>query len=129
MTPARRAVLAILEAAETPLSASGVMERLGGACDQATVYRALGRLESDSLAESFTFRCQVRGAERYYVAATRPHRHWFHCEACHRFIDAGACSLKGLIAKLAREAGLEVRSHALSFSGICPDCRRGRPSG
>jgi len=97
---------------------------MGGAfCDQATVYRALDYLEGAGLAESFVLRCSERGTERYFVSAGKPHRHWFHCESCHRFVDAGECRLEGIAAELERERGLEVWRHNLYFSGLCADCR------
>jgi Fur family transcriptional regulator, ferric uptake regulator len=123
VTPARRAVLSALEAAIEPLSAAGVLLKIGGACDQATVYRALEHLEGAELAESFIAHCDAHGTERYWTASAKPHRHWFHCESCHRFIDAGPCRLGPLMSRLGAESGLEVRRHALYFSGLCKACR------
>jgi len=124
VTRAREAVLAALDAAEEPLSAAAVLGRLGeSCCDQATVYRALDYLEDAGLAESFVLRCSEHGTERYFVSASRPHRHWFHCEACHRFVDIGACRLGGLAAELERERGFQVRRHSMYFSGLCPECK------
>jgi Fur family transcriptional regulator, ferric uptake regulator len=123
VTPARQAILRTLEAAREPLSAAGVLAKIGEACDQATVYRALEYLERAELAESFIAHCSSRGTERYWAAA-EPHRHWFHCESCHRFIDAGSCRLGPFISRLGAESGIEVRRHALYFSGLCKACRR-----
>lgn len=128
MTRARKAVLAVLEAAITPVSAGSIRTSIGPCCDQATVYRALGYLESSGQAESFVLRCDEHGTERYYVSKILPHRHWFHCEACHRFIDLGACKLSGLCAEIEEERGLLVKSHTLYFSGLCRDCREGATS-
>ena len=123
MTPARQAVLRTLEAAKEPLSAAGVLARIDEACDQATVYRALEYLERSELAESFIARCASHGTERYWAASAKPHRHWFHCESCHRFIDAGSCRLGPVISRLGAESGMEVRRHSLYFSGLCKACR------
>lgn len=122
MTRAREAALEVLRGAGTPLSAAGVLETLGACCDQATVYRTLHYLEARGLAESFTLHCEEHGTERYYVAAEAGHRHWFHCEACHRFVDLGGCRIEGLAADLEAELGLRVRRHVLYFTGLCPDC-------
>jgi len=127
VTRAREAVLAALDAAEEPLSANAVLGRMGSCrCDQATVYRSLDYLEESGLAESFVLRCSEHGTERYFVSASRPHRHWFHCESCHRFVDIGACRLGELAAELERERGFQVRRHSMYFSGLCPECRGSR---
>ena len=123
MTRSRAAALAVLEAAASPLRAADVLDAIGGACDQATVYRSLHFLEEGGWAESFVLHCSEHGTERYFVSAGKPHRHFFHCESCHRFIDLGACRLGGLVAELEREYGLEVKSHTLYFSGLCAECR------
>lgn len=125
MTKARAAVLAALDGAAEPLSASGVVTRLADHCDQATVYRALHHLEETGRAESFVLYCSEHGVERYYASASAPHRHWFHCESCHRFVDLGACRIGGLVADVERELGLHVTRHTMYLSGICADCRAG----
>ena len=123
MTKARAAVLTALDAASEPLSANAVFGRIGSrCCDQATVYRALDWLEDAGKAESFVLRCSEHGTERYFVSTARPHRHWFHCESCHRFLDLGECELAAMAERIERERGLRVRRHSLSFSGLCPEC-------
>lgn len=122
MTRARSLVLEALEGSAEPLSAAAVFAGIGGACDQATVYRALSYLEAKGKAESFVLHCDEHGTERYYSAGSAGHRHWFHCVACHCFVDLGACRLGGLVAELERERGLQVLHHALYLSGLCTDC-------
>ena len=75
MTRARKAVLAALEAAGEPLSAALVVEAVDGACDQATVYRALHYLEESGRAESFVLHCSEHGVKRYYAPVGPAHRH------------------------------------------------------
>lgn len=124
MTPAREAVLEALETSSEPLTAAGVLARIEGRCDQATVYRALGYLEKKGCALSFILHCDREGTERYYVAAGATHHHWFHCESCHRFVDLGICQIGELTSELEREFGVRVRRHTLYFSGFCAECRR-----
>jgi Fur family ferric uptake transcriptional regulator len=125
MTKARAAVLAAVEAAPEPLSAAGVAAAVGGGtCDQATVYRALHFLEEGGLVESFVLHCSERGAERYYASRRSAHRHWFHCEACHRFLDIGGCKVGGLVSEVERELGVSVDRHTFYLTGLCSRCRR-----
>lgn len=122
MTRAREAALACLEASREPLSAAGVLSAIDMACDQATVYRALHYLEDRGLAESFVLHCDEHGTERYYTARTAPHRHWFHCRSCHRFVDLGECRLGDMLRDLERHRGLTVTTHTLYLTGTCADC-------
>ena len=122
MTKAREAALAVLRDAAEPLSAADLLEDLALPCDQATVYRTLRWLEERDLAESFALHCEEHGTERYYVKSAASHRHWFHCECCHRFIDLGACRIEGLSAELERDLGVRVKRHILYFIGRCARC-------
>lgn len=129
MTRAREATLTVLREAEEPLSASGVFRRASG-FDQATVYRALHYLEERGLAVSFILACEEHGTERYYaVSDSGRHRHWFHCERCHRFVDLGDCAIAPLVEKYETAYGIAVRSHALSLTGTCADCLTGALQG
>jgi Fur family ferric uptake transcriptional regulator len=130
MTKARREALDLLRAASQPLSAAAIFGRLGACCDQATVYRTLHYLEEQGYAESFILHCDQHGTERYYSAVGGApgneggHRHWFHCESCHRFIEIGSCTVAGLVASFEKEQGVAVRHHVLYFTGLCPTCRQ-----
>jgi len=124
MTKARTAVLAALETATEPLSATGVSDTLAGLCDLATVYRALHWLEEHGSVESFALYCSEHGMEKYYASRRSVHRHWFHCESCHRFVDLGACELGELVENLGQEHGLLVRHHTMYLTGLCADCAR-----
>lgn len=122
MTRAREAVMAVLEEAREPLSAAGVIGRIGGICDQATVYRSLGYLERTGRAESFVLRCSREGTERYFAAIGAGHRHWLHCESCHRFVDLGECALGELGTEIESRYGVRIARHSLYFSGFCREC-------
>lgn len=124
MTRARGLVLAAVQAAAEPLAAGGLTALLGPQCDPATVYRALHWLEDQGLLGSFVFHCQDHGTERYYLSADLAHRHWFHCQSCHRFLDLGACTLEGPIAAWEATLGIRVVQHNLQLAGLCPDCRK-----
>ncbi len=122
MTKAREAALAALRSSDQPLSAAGVCSAIQLDCDQATVYRALHYLEERRLVESFILHCDEHGTERYYVPSEGSHSHWFHCEACHRFIDLGTCRIGAMAADIERERGIAVRRHVLYFTGLCERC-------
>jgi Fur family ferric uptake transcriptional regulator len=125
----RKTVLEILVQAHEPLSAATVLRIAGSKADQVTVYRTLHYLEENGYADSFVLHCTSHGTERYYSATIgadgtpATHSHWFHCEQCHRFIDLGTCTIHELVTEYEREYGIEVRTHTLYLTGICPNCR------
>lgn len=126
MTRAREAVLSAVDAAATPLAAADVATALAGICDQATVYRALHYLEDSGNLESFVLYCAEHGVERYYVTRKAAHRHWFHCESCHCFLDIGTCKVGGLVSAVERELGVRVSQHTFYMTGLCPSCLNAR---
>jgi Fur family transcriptional regulator, ferric uptake regulator len=126
VTKARAAVLAAVDAAPRPLSAADVAEALSGVCDQATVYRALHYLEGVGDLESFVLYCAEHGVERYYVTRKADHRHWFHCESCHRFLDIGTCKVGGLVSEAEAEFGFRVSSHSFYMTGTCSRCLKSK---
>ena len=129
MTKARNAVKSLLDGAEKPLSALELAERVGGLCDPATIYRSLHYLEDSGWAESFVLHCSAHGTERYYVSREASHRHWFHCERCHSFVDLGACRIGPLLQAMESEAGVEIRHHALYATGLCKACSQDAAKG
>lgn len=164
MTRARAAILAVLAAADEPLTAQAVhalaatepastaMPRehasandpgspvpAGGeggpqktiSFDPVTAYRALRWLEDHGHADSFVLNCAEHGTERYWFCRNgeKTHRHWFHCEACHCFVDLGACRLKALAGEYEKDFDLEVRTHTLYFTGLCAKCKAGKRGG
>lgn len=122
MTKARQAVLEILDVAGKPLSALEVGALSGALCDTATIYRSLHYLEESGLAESFVLYCAAHGTERYYVSHNAPHRHWFHCERCHRFVDLGACRVQSILREMEKDTGVVIKNHTLYATGVCAEC-------
>ena len=122
MTKARKAVLDAVREINIPASAQTVRERLGDLCDSATVYRALNFLEESGELDSFILRCSDHGTERYYIPGGSGHRHWFHCEICHKFVDLGTCRVGSLLDEMGRKNGVSIRHHTLFATGICAEC-------
>jgi Fur family ferric uptake transcriptional regulator len=130
MTKSRKAVLDILSGRQDPVTAGEVFAEMTATVDQATVYRTLHYLEENGFADSFVLHCTSHGTERYYTATANPsgasriHRHWFHCEQCHRFTDLGGCKLDELVRGYEAEYGVQVKMHTLYLTGVCAECRK-----
>jgi Fur family ferric uptake transcriptional regulator len=123
MTKSRQQVLEILKFAKEPLSASQVFKLTGMSCNQATIYRILSFLEMEGYAESFVLHCDNHGTERYFSSLESSHKHWFHCENCHCFIDMGDCTINSFIHDFEKKKNLTARRHILYVTGTCSDCK------
>ncbi len=124
MTKARTHVLEAITQAKEPVSARRLCEKFQSDYDPATIYRALHYLEGKGRLDSFILHCSEHGTERYYVLHSGEHRHWFHCERCHRFTDLGLCRFDDLVAQMSAEKGLAITSHTFYATGVCPECRQ-----
>lgn len=120
-TGPRIAVLRVLADAQTPLSHTEVLERLGETdWDPATIYRNLVKLKEAGIAPIVS---RVEGIDRYALIQSQGdgHRHpHFVCEDCGRI----ACLPAGLTASMAMEGpwAASIRSAMVQLRGECPEC-------
>lgn len=120
-TAPRVAVVMALAEAKTPITYSGMLERLGSKdWDPATIFRNLVKLTESGIASIVD---RVDGRDRYTLRTEgETHRHpHFVCEAC----GMVACLPATLGEKLAIEGRWadSVRQAVLQLRGACPDCR------
>jgi Fur family ferric uptake transcriptional regulator len=123
MTKSRQQILDILTSSKEPLSASQVFKLIGMSCNQVTVYRILSYLEMKGYAESFVLHCEHHGTERYFSSLESSHKHWFHCESCHRFIDMGNCIINSFVREFEKKEHVTVTRHILYVTGVCNSCK------
>jgi Fur family ferric uptake transcriptional regulator len=126
MTKARSKILEVLEKENRPMTAADLAQSVCALCDTATVYRSLHFLEEHGMADSFVLYCSAHGTERYYVSHNAVHRHWFHCEVCHRFVDMGSCTIAPMLDEVEKKTGVVIHTHTLYTTGICPQCQKER---
>ncbi len=128
LTPARRALLAVLENTERPLTAEEITRAAG--LPTSTAYRNLGELADAGVVVRIT---AIGGGDRYELAeqVSPHHRHHHHlvCEQCGIVTDfAPSAQLERLIARevrsLLESTGFEVTAHVFDVRGRCRDCRR-----
>lgn len=124
MTKSRQQVLGVLNSSKEPLSASQVFKLIGMSCNQATVYRILSYLEMKGYAESFVLHCDSHGTERYFSSLKSSHKHWFHCESCHCFIDLGNCIINSFVHDFEKKEQVTIHKHVLYITGVCPACKK-----
>ena len=86
----------------------------------ATVYRALAQFEQAGLLSRHHF----EAGKAVYELRSRQHHDHFVCLACGRveeFLDA---EIERRQRHMAQQRGWDVREHAMSLYGLCPECRR-----
>jgi len=120
LTQPRKAVMAVLEAAEQPLKAEEIRRRASLAeTDLVTVYRNLEALREHNLLQGIVLEDGVQLFE-----AVRPDRHFHHivCRRCHRTEPLEICTGHELEERAAALGYADV-SHVIEVFGLCLDCR------
>ncbi len=123
VTPARLAVLSILEQTKKPLDVNTVdqyLRRKSIKADKVTIFRTLNSLTQKGLAIPIQFN---EGKLRY-EHATKANHHHFVCENCHNVEDISDCNIQELEENIAKEKGLLIKRHSLEFFGLCAKCRQ-----
>lgn len=119
-TSQRSAIWEALANASGPLLPEELLAEAQEHCEslgQATVYRALKRLEEERRV------ARVRtgdGRVRYEVA--QAHHHHFHCRACDRVLDLPGCGLTARQLTRSLPRGYRLEDHEVVLHGLCADC-------
>lgn len=120
-TTQQQAVWDALEAASGPLLPEDVLKRAQVACPtlgQATVYRALKRLESEGRVERIA---DLDGRARFEVE--KAHHHHFHCRECDQVFDVPGCAARSPSALRQRlPKGFSLEGHEVWLRGVCASC-------
>jgi len=121
ITPARRALIALLIATRAPLSADKIqatLKRKNIRTHKTTVYRELAFLKDEGIAGEIIF---GDGKTRYEIAAA--HHHHLVCTGCRAVTDI-ECSKKinALFSKAAHKVKFNMQAHSLEIFGVCQNC-------
>ena len=117
-------VFSALQAADQPLSAYAILDRVRdrGVRAPVQVYRALDRLVASGLAH----RLESLNA---FVACAHPHcdergqTAFAICERCGKVTEFSDPALDGQLAAWADKAGFDAHSTTVELHGLCSDCR------
>lgn len=119
-TKQRRAIRALFEKANRPLSPNEVLE-LGkeevSGLGIATVYRSLKSLVD----EKWLVPVQLPGEPDRYEPAGKHHHHHFHCRQCKKVYEVEGCP--GDLKKLSPR-GFKLEGHELTLYGVCAACAK-----
>jgi Fur family ferric uptake transcriptional regulator len=120
-TKQREAVLAVLESAGRPVSASDICsqtEKNGEAVWLSTVYRILELLVKKGMVAKINV---MNSDMALYEMNRLQHKHYAICVSCRKIISMNNCPLETFIPKLEDEE-FHVTGHNLEIYGYCKDC-------
>lgn len=120
VTPARIAVLSLLQSEKRPLSVEKIISSIGqGEIDYVTAYRTVTLLKELGLVRQIDFQ---HGHAHYELASFGDHHHVV-CVKCDRVAEVKHCNAKSLEQKVLQESGFfSITDHSLEFFGVCTAC-------
>jgi Fur family ferric uptake transcriptional regulator len=124
-TRQREAVLAVLEGAGRPVSASDICsqtEKNGEPVWLSTVYRILELLVRKAAVTKITV---MNSDVALYEMNRFQHKHYAICVSCRKIISMNNCPMEKFIPKLEDESFC-VTGHNLEIYGYCKDCSEKR---
>ncbi len=124
LTPARAAVLGVLEEHEGHLTAEEIVDLVATAAPdvhRASVHRALELFSRLHLVQHLH---PSHGPALYHLTDVGGHEHVHgQCRKCGRIIDLPAGIMDDLAGRLLAEVGFELHVGHVTLSGVCRDCR------
>ena len=120
VTPARLAVLSLLQSEKRPLSVEKIISSIGQSeIDYVTAYRTVTLLKELGLVRQIDFH---HGHAHYELASLGDHHHVV-CVKCDKVAEVTRCNAKRIEQDILKESGFsEITDHALEFFGICNTC-------
>jgi Fur family ferric uptake transcriptional regulator len=116
-------VLRVLQMHPAPVSTGELLAARGiaGACDPATLYRLLQRLEEKGLVR----RIGLHERSAHYALRRDHHHDYVVCRECGDVeLLKMECPVERLEREVGRRTGFREIYHELQFYGICPQCSR-----
>ena len=121
-TPARLAVLNILEKSDTPLDISHIFSLLnkkGLKTDFATIFRTMNSFTEKGLTKQINLN---EGKARYEISRNDNHHHLI-CQNCVSIEDISDCPIDALEKEIQEKKKFIIKTHSLEFFGLCKNCQ------
>lgn len=121
ITPARVAVLKILENSIQPLDIPSIFKEVSKHhvdADQTTIYRII----ESFIQKDLVVRLQLQEKKFYYERKKKDHHHAI-CKYCGIIVDIGRCSMKRAEQNVEGKLGFRIENHTLEFFGVCRACQ------
>lgn len=121
ITPARVAVLRVLENSGQPLDIANIYNQISKQhvdADQATVYRIIENFMQKDLVTRLQF-----NEKKFFYEAKKAEHHHAICTKCGKIEDVSVCNIPRLEREIERTKGFKVSMHSLEFFGTCVNCQ------
>lgn len=121
-TPARVAVMNLLEKTDSPIDVNSIIKYLnakGIKTDPATVFRMMNTLTQKGITTPIQFQ---EGKTRYELTSKEDHHHLI-CENCGNISDISDKVIPELEKEIRRKHNFLVKRHSLEFFGLCANCQ------
>lgn len=121
ITPARVAILKILDKATQPIDISTITTSVATnklIADQATIYRIIESFLEKKIINKFQFQ-----EKKFYYEINRADHHHAICTKCGKIEDISNCSIKRTESRINEKFGFKVSHHSLEFFGLCASCQ------
>lgn len=123
-TPARLAILKLLENSDKPIDAGVIFSTLqekGIQIDPVTVFRIINLFTQKGLARQFHFN---EGKSRYEIASKADQHHHLVCQECGQIDDIEDPLIKKVEEKIVSKKGFLIKSRSIEFFGVCTSCQK-----
>jgi len=121
-TPARCAIVQLLESAHKPVSVEYILSNMASPCNESTAYRVLEHLLSKGIAKTAIIE---PGRMHYEFSHGRAHHHHIICTKCKDTENLHDCAVDALVPMITRKSKSFriITAHTLEFFGICKKCQ------
>jgi len=122
LTPARLAVIEVLESNPEHLSHNQILEegqKIYARLGRATVYRTMELLVQLKLVRPL----YLNEPTQRFVSADGGHHHLV-CTSCDTTFEFDHCTVEQLAQELSEKFNFQIRNHLLEFQGLCEGCRQ-----
>jgi len=122
-TPARIAILQLLELTKEPVDATTIIEYLRKKdieTDQATVFRIINMFTQKGI----TIPIQFQEGKTRYELANMKHHHHLICEKCGKIKSVFDNVIPKMEKEIQKKQKFLVKRHSLEFFGLCADCQK-----
>ena len=123
ITPARLAVLDILEKTDKPIDIATIIDYLETnniKADPATVFRIINAFTDKGITKQIQLN---EGKFRYEHSSKKDHHHLI-CEKCGSLEDISDNFISDIEKEIQRKKKFLIKRHSLEFFGICKLCQR-----